>query len=133
MQKYAVVVRAQVFDFGPLVGRVKALLDGLQGLALSIDEEPPASRHVINEDPNESLSGLIQRDDTVGAVFSFGNEHRSRRELADLILNDLGAIQDVDEDVQSARCIVAETSGAMAVRDRATLIMLAENEGYCGY
>ncbi len=56
-----------------------------------------------------------------------------RRELADLILNDLSATQDMDVEIHSARRIVAETSGSMAGLDRATLIMLAEDEEYCGY
>jgi len=57
-----------------------------------------------------------------------------RRELADLILKDLGSnAREEDEEVQAARAIVRETSGSMAGLDRATLIMLAEDEEYCGY
>ncbi len=57
-----------------------------------------------------------------------------RRELADLILKDLGSnAREEDEEVQAARAIVRETSGSMAGLDRATLIMLSEDEEYCGY
>ncbi len=57
-----------------------------------------------------------------------------RRELADLILKDLGShAREEDEEVQAARAIVRETSGSMAGLDRATLIMLVEDEEYCGY
>ncbi len=56
-----------------------------------------------------------------------------RRELADLILKDLGSnAREEDEEVQAARAIVRETSGSMAGLDRATLIMLVEDEEYCG-
>ncbi len=57
-----------------------------------------------------------------------------RRELADLILKDLGSpAREKDEEVQAALAIVRETNGSMAGLDRATLIMLAEDEEYCGY
>lgn len=57
-----------------------------------------------------------------------------RRELADLILKDLSSNgTEEDEGVQAARAIVRETSGSMAGLDRATLILLAEDEEYCGY
>lgn len=56
-----------------------------------------------------------------------------RRELADLILDDLSGAQHTDEEVHSARRIVAKTSGSMAGLDRQTLISLAEDEEYCGY
>ena len=57
-----------------------------------------------------------------------------RRELADLILKDLSSnVRVEDKEMQAARAIVRETSGSMAGLDRATLIMLAEDEEYCGY
>lgn len=57
-----------------------------------------------------------------------------RRELAALILKDFsGNVREEDDGVKAARAIVAETSGSMAGLDRATLIMLAEDEEYCGY
>ncbi len=56
-----------------------------------------------------------------------------RRELADLILKDLGSnAREEDEEVQAARAIVRETSGSMAgLIGRRTL--LVEDEEYCGY
>ena len=58
---------------------------------------------------------------------------KERRELADLLLEDLEKVQNHDNEVQSARAIVAETSGFMAGLDRATLIRLAEDEEFSGY
>jgi hypothetical protein len=56
-----------------------------------------------------------------------------RRELADLLLEDLDKVQSDDKEMQVARAIVAETSGSMAGLDRATLIRLAEDEEFSGY
>lgn len=58
-----------------------------------------------------------------------------RRELAALILKDFSSsnARKEEDGVKAARAIVAETSGSMAGLDRATLIMLAEDEEYCGY
>ena len=56
-----------------------------------------------------------------------------RRELADLLLEDLDKVQSHDKEIQAARAIVAETSGSMAGLDRATLIHLAEDEEFSGY
>lgn len=55
---------------------------------------------------------------------------------AKFILIDLSSSSNVrveDEEVQAARAIIRETSGSMAGLERATLIMLAEDEEYYRY
>ena len=48
-----------------------------------------------------------------------------KRQLADLLLEDLDKVERRDKEIQTARAIVTETSGSMAGLDRATLIQLA--------